>query len=93
MKTAIEIAMLTKKNNQRLLAERHDRTMNYINNTMEKAIEKNAIEGEYQARFRVSESVDRDIIARVFTEQGFEVIVKGYDVKISWFNQYVKIGD
>jgi hypothetical protein len=26
----------------------------------------------------------------VFTENGFEVTVKGYEVKISWFKQYFK---
>lgn len=90
MKTANEIAQMTITANNRLIAERHDRTMNYINNTMSREIEKVANNGEVDVKFKVSANVDRDTIERVFTENGFEVTVKGYEVKISWFKQYFK---
>ena len=88
MKTANEIAQMAITANQRLLAERYDRTMTYINNTMSREIEKHANNGELDVKFKVSADVDRDTIERVLTEHGFEVTVKGYEVKISWFKQY-----
>lgn len=91
MKTANEIAQMTVAANHRMIAERHDRTMTYINNAMSREIEKHANNGEVYAKFKVSADVDRDTIEQVFTEQGFEVTIKGCEVKISWFHQYFTI--
>ena len=71
-------------------AERHDRTMSYINNVMSREIEKMANNGEFDVKFKVSTNVDRETIERVLTELGFDVTVKGYEVKVSWFQQYLK---
>lgn len=90
MKNANEIAQMTITATKRIAAERHDRTMDYINYTMCREIEKMANIGEVDIKFKVSANVDRDIIKRVFTEHGFEVTVKGYEIKISWFQQYFK---
>ena len=90
MKNANEIAQMTVTATKRIATERHDRTMDYINNAMSREIEKMANNGELDAKFKVSANVDREIIERVFTEHGFDVTVKGYEVKISWFQQYLK---
>ena len=91
MKNAMEIAQLTKTADAKLIAERHDTTMTYINTTMAREIEKQAKLGRLDVKFRVSENIDRDTIKRVFAEQGFEVSVKGYEVKISWMKQYFNL--
>ena len=91
MKTAMEIAQIAKTANKNLVAERHDRTMRYINETMVREVEKRANVGELSIKFRVSPEVDRKTIERVFVEKGFEVTVKGYEIKISWMHQYFKI--
>ena len=91
MKNAMEIAQLTKAADVKLIAERHDITMNYINNTMVREVEKQAKLGKWEAKFRVSENIDRDTIKRVFTAQDFDVSVKGYEVKICWMKQYFSL--
>ena len=91
MKNANEIAVITKKAIQEKIAERHDTTMIYINNTLTKAIEKNAKNGDYSLKIRVSETLDRDLIERVLTEHGYDVKIKGYEVSIDWLKEYVKI--
>ena len=91
MKNAMEIAQLTKTSEVKLIADRHDTTMNYINNTMAREVEKQANLGKLEAKFRVSEKIDRDTVKRVFTVQGFEVNVKGYEVRISWMHQYFNL--
>lgn len=91
MKNAMEIAQLTKTADVKLIAERHDTTMNYINNTMVREVEKQAKLGKLEAKFRVSENIDRDTIKRVFTAQDFDVSVKGYEVKICWMKQYFSL--
>ena len=64
MKKANEIAVITKKAVQEKMAERHDTTMTYINNTIAKAIERNAKNGDYSLKIKVSESLDRDLIEK-----------------------------
>lgn len=91
MKNAMEIAQLTKTAEVKLIADRHDTTMNYINNTMVREVEKQAKLGKLEAKFRVSENIDRDTIKRVFTAQDFDVSVKGYEVKICWMKQYFSL--
>ena len=90
MKNANEIAQMTITATKRIIAERHDRTMSYINNVMSREIEKMANNGEFDVKFKVSTNVDRETIERVLTELGFDVTVKGYEVKVSWFQQYLK---
>ena len=90
MKNANEIAQMTITATKRNAAERHDRTMDYINNAMSREIEKMANNGEFNAMFKVSASLDRDTIKRVFIEHGFDVAVKGYEVRISWLQEYLK---
>ena len=92
MKNANEIAQMTITATKRIATERHDRTIGYINNIMSREIEKMANNGEVDAKFKVSANVDRETIKRVLTEHGFEVIVKGYEIKVSWFQQYLKNG-
>lgn len=91
MKNAMEIAQLTKTAEVKLIADRHDTTMNYINNTMAREVEKQAKLGKLEAKFRVSENIDRETVKRVFAAQGFEVNVKGYEVRISWMHQYFNL--
>ena len=90
MKNANEIAQMTITATKKIAAERHDRTMSYINNIMCREIEKMANNGEIDVKFKVSTNVDRETIERVFIEHGFDVTVKGYEVRISWFQQYLK---
>ena len=92
MKNANEIAQMAITATKRIDAERHDRTMNYINNTISRKIEQAANNGDVAISFRVNGEVDRKIIERVLTEHGFDVTVKGYEVKVSWFKQYFKNG-
>lgn len=91
MKNAMEIAQLTKTSEVKLIADRHDTTMNYINNTMAREVEKQAKLGKLEVKFRVSEKIDRDTVKRVFAAQGFDVSVKGYEVRISWMHQYFNL--
>ena len=85
MKKANEIAVITKQAVQEKMAERHDTTLTYINNTIAKAIEKNAKNGDYFLKIKVSECLDRDLIERVLTEHGYDVKIKGYEISIGWF--------
>lgn len=91
MKNDMEIAQLTKTAEVKLIADRHDTTMNYINNAMAREVEKQAKLGKLEAKFRVSENIDRDTVKRVFAAQGFDVSVKGYEVRISWMHQYFNL--
>ena len=91
MKKANEIAVITKKAVQEKMAERHDTTMTFINNTIAKAIERNAKNGDYSLKIKVSESLDRDLIERVLTEHGYDVKIKGYEVSVDWLKEYVKV--
>ena len=91
MKTAIEIANITNEACKKLLAERHTRTMDYINGAMSRQVEEAAKRGDYSIKFRVSENIDRDTIERVFVSAGYHVTIKGYDVNVSWLDQCVKL--
>ena len=91
MKKANEIAVITKKAVQEKMAERHDTTMTFINNTIAKAIERNAKNGDYSLKIKVSESLDRDLIERVLTEHGYDVKIKGYEVSVDWLKEYIKV--
>lgn len=84
MKTAKEIGAMTIAGQKRIMAERHDRTMNYINLTMARAVETAANEGNYFVKFKVAPEIDRELIVRVFTAQGFKASYKGYEVSIDW---------
>jgi hypothetical protein len=86
MKNAKEIAAMTIAGQKRIMAERHDRTMDYINLTMMKAIEKAASEGQTGVKFKVTSEIDRDLIMQVFTANDFKASYKGYDVSIDWWN-------
>ena len=86
MKNAKEIAAMTIAGQKRIMAERHDMTMNYINLTMTKAIEKAANAGETGVKFTVAPELDSDLIMQVFTAKGFKASYKGYDVSIDWWN-------
>lgn len=90
IKNVAEIVAITKESNQRLIAERHDRTMSYINNSIAREIEKTARNGGVNVKFRVSNNVDRDTINNVLTNAGYEVSIKGYEVSVSWMMAYVK---
>lgn len=84
MKTAKEIGAMTIAGQKRIMAELHDRTMNYINLTMARAVETAANEGNYYVKFKVGPEIDRDLIVQVFTAQGFQASYKGYEVNINW---------
>lgn len=86
MKNAKEIAAMTIIGRKKAAAERHDRTMNYINLTLVKAVEEAANKGETCIGFKVSEEIDRDLIVQVFTANGFKAFYKGYHVSIDWWN-------
>ena len=91
MKKANEIAIITKKAIEEKVAKRYDNTMALINNTIAFAIEKNAKNGDYSLKIKVSECFDRDLIEKVLTEHGYDVKIKGYEVNIDWLKEYVKI--
>lgn len=90
IKTAQEIVAITKEAEKNKMAERHDRTMDYINGTIAREIEKTARKGEVDVKFRVSEAIDRDLIKSVLTSAGYDVTIKGYEVRISWLMLYIK---
>lgn len=90
IKNVSEIVAITKEAKQRAMAERHDRTMDYINNSISRSIEKAAKQGEVSIKFRIGPEVDRDTIERVITGAGYEVNIKGYEVSVSWMMAYVK---
>lgn len=90
IKNVAEIVAITKESRQRVVAERHDRTMSYINNSIAREIEKTARNGDVSVKFRVSDAVDKDTIKNVLTNAGYEVTIKGYEVSISWMMAYVK---
>ena len=91
MKNAMEIAKIAKTAQKNMETARYDFTMKYIEDTMNPAIENMAKAGEVDYSVRVSRDVDRDLVQEVFTSHGFDVKVKGYDVKISWFIQCAKV--
>ena len=91
MKNAMEIAKIAKTAQKNMEIARHDFTMKFIEEKMNPAIENMAKAGEVDYRVRVSRDVDRDLIKEVFASHGFEVSVKGYDVKISWFLDFVTV--
>jgi hypothetical protein len=90
IKTAQEIVAITKEAEKNKMAERHDRTMDYINGAIAREIEKTARKGEVDVKFRVTDALDRDLIKSVLTSAGYDVAIKGYEVKISWLMLYVK---
>ena len=91
MKNAMEIAKITKTAQKNMEIARRDFTMKYIEDTMYPALENMAKAGEVDYSVRVSRDVDRDLVQEVFTSHGFDVKIKGYDVKISWFIQCAKV--
>lgn len=91
MKHAMEIAKIAKTAQKNMEIARRDFTMKYIEEKMAPAIENAAKAGEVDYSVRVSRDVDRDLIQEVFSTHGFDVKVKGYDIKISWFMQCVKV--
>ena len=90
IKNVAEIVAITKEAKQRVMAEQHDRTMNYINNGIAREIEKTAKNGGVYVKFRVSDNVDRDTINNVLTSAGYGVTIKGYEISVSWLKAYTK---
>lgn len=86
MKTAKEIGAITLVGQKRKIAETHSMTMDYINLSMMKAVEKAANEGNTSVKFRVAPEIDRDLIVQVFTANGFKASYNGYDVNIDWWH-------
>ena len=92
MKSAREIAMMTKEASDKMLTQRHEDTMDYINSMMLPEIEKQAKAGEVRAKFRISEQrFDRELIRKEFEAHGYEVTIKGYEVSISWLSIFVRL--
>lgn len=89
MKNAQEIAAMTITSQKKIAEERHDMTMNYINLTMAKAIEKAAGAGDTSVKFRVAPEIDRGLIVQVLTAHGFDVSYKGYDVSVDWLKTFL----
>jgi methanogenic corrinoid protein MtbC1 len=91
MKNAMEIAKIAKTAQKNMETARRDFTMKYIEEKMNKGIENAAKAGEVDYGVRVPRDVDRDLIKEVFSSHGFDVRIKGFDVKISWFIQCAKV--
>lgn len=91
MKNAMEIAKIAKTAQKNMETARRDFTMKYIEEKMNPAIENAAKAGEVDYSVRVPRDVDRDLIQEIFSTHKFDVRVKGYDVKISWFVQCAKV--
>ena len=91
MKTANEIATITEKACLERIAKRHDSTMNFINYSLAPGIEDAAKRGDTEVRYNVGPDLDRDLIVRVFSAQGYDVKYRGYLVTISWLNVYLKM--
>ena len=91
MKSAKEIATISKTACEGLVTQRHEDTMRFINGFMCNGIEKCAKAGACSAKFRVSENIDRDLIRRVLEAEGFNVTIKGYNVTVSWLHVFVKL--
>lgn len=90
IKNVAEIVAITKEAKRRAIADRHDRTMNYINNGIAREIEKTAKNGGVYVKFRVSDNVDRDTINNVLTDAGYGVTIIGYEISVSWLRAYSK---
>lgn len=74
------------------MAKIHDTTMEFINTTIADMIERAAKDCNLSINVRVDRNFDRDLIKRVLEEAGYEVVIKGYDVKIDWMTAYIKKG-
>ena len=92
MKNVNEIVELTKVAIAREQVEKHDRTMNYINVTIGKGIERAANDGKLDTKFQVNDTLDRELIKRVVESQGFVVTIKGFEVKVSWMSKFFEKG-
>ena len=90
IKSVNEIIAITKEANKNKMAERHDTTMMFLNGKVATEIEKAAKDCRTDVRFRVSDLLDRDLMKRVLEESGYEVTVKGFEIKISWLMAYLK---
>lgn len=91
MKSAKDIATITKIACEDLVTKWREDTMEFINGVMCDNIEKCAKKGVCSTKFHVTENVDRDLVRQVFEAEGFEVSIKGYDVSISWLHVFVKL--
>ena len=90
IKNVNEIVAITKKAHEDILARRHETTMTYINNTIARELERAAEAGETGISFRVDKDIDRDLIKEVVEAEGYDISIKGYDVKIDWLMKFVK---
>ena len=92
IKTANEIVDIVCEARNARQAKVHDATMKFINTTIADIVERAAKECRLNVNIRVNEDYDRNLIKSVFEEAGYEVVVKGYDVRIDWMTKYMKRG-
>lgn len=90
IKNVNEIVAITKKAEKDKAAQLHDTTMMLINGKIATEIEKAAKDCQTDIRFRATDFIDKDLIKRVLEAQGYEVAIKGCEVKISWLMAYVR---
>jgi hypothetical protein len=92
MKNVNEIVELTRTAIARKQTEKHDHTMDCINTTISRGIERAANNGKFDTKFLADDTLDRDLIKRVLEAQGFEVTIKGFEVKVSWLSKFFEKG-
>ena len=92
IKTADEIVEIVCEAQRAKLAEIHDATMEFINTTIANMVERAAKDCRLNVSVRVDENVDRNLIKSVLEKAGYEVTIKGYDVRVDWMTKYIKRG-
>lgn len=92
IKTANEIVDIICEAKSARLVKIHDATMKFIDTTIADLIEQAAKECRLSINVRVNENFDRNLIKSVLEEAGYEVMIKGYTVRIDWITKYMKRG-
>lgn len=91
MKNANEIAAITHNTIQTMVAARKAKAEALCKSFISPQIEKAAEKGDYQIKYYVPADNDIDVVIDTFSNLGFEVKKKGYELTISWLAQYVAI--
>lgn len=93
IKSATEIAIITKNAQNRILAKRHEDTMNFIQNDLANGIMKAAADGETSKKFRIEPGIDKDTVLRVLEQSGYQANAKGFEIRVDWWNAYFATRD
>lgn len=92
IKNVDEIVAITREANTARKVKIHDTTMEFINTTIAGMIERAAKDCQWHVNVRVNQDFDRDLTKSVLEAAGYEVSIKGYDVRIDWMSKYFQKG-